>query len=164
MLSILQYFPGACWSTALHRYIFIISTVLSRLIWFIYHSLQLCFSDSLVLRWLLVFYMMTSLNGNNLRVTGPLCGEFTGQRWIPLTKASEARALMFSFIYAWTNGWVNKWEAGDWRRHRAHYDVTLLYNISKDTLENMDKIGRDKTVIKLTKSRRSTLLIYSIPQ
>ena len=24
------------------------------------------------------------------RVTGPLCGEFTGHRWIPLTKASDA--------------------------------------------------------------------------
>ena len=23
------------------------------------------------------------------RVTGPLCGEFTGHRWIPLTKASD---------------------------------------------------------------------------
>ena len=34
--------------------------------------------------------MMTSSNGNIFRVTGPLCGEFTGRRWIPLTKASDA--------------------------------------------------------------------------
>ena len=27
--------------------------------------------------------MMTSSNGNIFRVTGPLCGEFTGPRWIP---------------------------------------------------------------------------------
>ena len=27
--------------------------------------------------------MMTSLNGNIFRVTGPLCGEFIGHRWIP---------------------------------------------------------------------------------
>ena len=27
--------------------------------------------------------MMTSWNGNIFRVTGPLCGEFTGHRWIP---------------------------------------------------------------------------------
>ena len=33
--------------------------------------------------------MMTS-NGNILRVTGPLRGEFPGHRWIPLIKASEA--------------------------------------------------------------------------
>ena len=34
--------------------------------------------------------MMTSSNGNILRVTGHLCGEFTGPRWIPLTKARDA--------------------------------------------------------------------------
>ena len=34
--------------------------------------------------------MMTSSNGNFFRVTGPLCGEFTGDRWIHLTKASDA--------------------------------------------------------------------------
>ena len=39
--------------------------------------------------------MMTSSNGNIFRVTGPLCGEFTGQRWIPLTKASDAELLCF---------------------------------------------------------------------
>ena len=30
--------------------------------------------------------MMTSSNGNIFRVTGPLCGEFTGPRWIPCTQ------------------------------------------------------------------------------
>ena len=34
--------------------------------------------------------MMTSSNGNLFRVTGHLCGEFTGPRWIPHTKASDA--------------------------------------------------------------------------
>ena len=34
--------------------------------------------------------MMTSSNRNTFRVAGPLCGEFTGHRWIPLTKASNA--------------------------------------------------------------------------
>ena len=34
--------------------------------------------------------MMTTLNGNIFRVTGPLCWEFTGQGRIPLTKASNA--------------------------------------------------------------------------
>ena len=36
------------------------------------------------------YSMMTSSNGNIFRVTGSLCGEFTGHRWIPLTKASDA--------------------------------------------------------------------------
>ena len=39
--------------------------------------------------------MMTSSNGNIFRVTGPLCGEFTGHRWIPLTKASDAELWFF---------------------------------------------------------------------
>ena len=39
--------------------------------------------------------MMTSSNGNIFRVTGPLCGEFTGDRWIPLTKASDAEVWCF---------------------------------------------------------------------
>ena len=34
--------------------------------------------------------MMTSSNGNIFRVTGHLSGEFTGRRWIPRTKASDA--------------------------------------------------------------------------
>ena len=39
--------------------------------------------------------MMTTSNGNIFRVTGPLCGEFTGHRWIPLTKASDAELWCF---------------------------------------------------------------------
>ena len=35
--------------------------------------------------------MMTSSNGSIFRVTGHLCGEFTGPRWIPHTKASDAQ-------------------------------------------------------------------------
>ena len=33
---------------------------------------------------------------------------------------------MVSFICAWINGWVNNREAGDLRRHRAHYDVIVM--------------------------------------
>ena len=35
-------------------------------------------------------------------------------------------ALMFSLTYAWTQGWVDYRKAGDLRRHRAHYDVTVM--------------------------------------
>ena len=41
------------------------------------------------------FTMMTSPNGNIFRVTGHLCGEFTGPRWIPHTKASNAELWCF---------------------------------------------------------------------
>ena len=39
-------------------------------------------------------------------------------------------ALMFSLIYAWTNDWVNNRDAGDFRHHRAHYDVTVMYTMN----------------------------------
>ena len=35
-------------------------------------------------------------------------------------------ALMFSFIYAWINDWVNNREAGDLRRQDGHYDVIVM--------------------------------------
>ena len=34
--------------------------------------------------------------------------------------------LMFSLICAWISGWVNNREAGQLRRHRAHYNVTAM--------------------------------------
>ena len=44
-------------------------------------------------------------------------GEFPSQgQW--------RRTLMFSWVCAWTNGWVNNRDAGALRRHRAHCDVT----------------------------------------
>ena len=39
--------------------------------------------------------MMTSSIGNIFRVTGHLCGEFTGPRWISRTKASDAEFWCF---------------------------------------------------------------------
>ena len=41
------------------------------------------------------FSMMTSYNENIVRVTGPLWGESTGHRLIPLTKASDAELWCF---------------------------------------------------------------------
>ena len=78
-------------------------------------------------------HMMTSSNGNIFRVTGHLCGEFTGEREIhrsPVNSPHKGQwraALMFSLICVWINGWVNnRGEAGDLRRYRAHFDVTVM--------------------------------------
>ena len=40
-----------------------------------------------------------SSNGNVFLVTGPLCGEFTGHHWIPLTKASDAELDVFFHMH-----------------------------------------------------------------
>ena len=41
-------------------------------------------------------------------------------------KGQWRRAFMFSLIWTSTNGSVNNREAGDLRRHRAHYDVIVM--------------------------------------
>ena len=42
-------------------------------------------------------------------------------------KSQWRGALIFSLICAWINGWLNKRDAGDLRRHYVHYDVTVMY-------------------------------------
>ena len=68
----------------------------------------------------LVYNMMTSSNGNIFRVTAgnsPVMNSLHKSQW--------GRVLVFSLICTWINCWVNNREAGDLRRHRAHYDVTV---------------------------------------
>ena len=67
-----------------------------------------------------------SSDGNIFHVTGPLCGEFTGHRWIPHTQASDVQLWYFLWSVPWINGWVNNRKAGDLRRHPAHYDVIVM--------------------------------------
>ena len=45
-------------------------------------------------------------------------------------KGQSRGALMFSLICAWINGWVNNREAGDLRRHHAHYCVIVMNNFT----------------------------------
>ena len=47
-------------------------------------------------------------------------------RWIPLIKASYVELWCFLWSAPWINGWVNNREAGDLRRHRAHYNVMVM--------------------------------------
>ena len=51
--------------------------------------------------WRLSHSMMTWSTGNIFRVTGPLCGEFTGHRWISRTKASDAEFWCFLWSAPW---------------------------------------------------------------
>ena len=64
-----------------------------------------------------------------------------------LHKIQWRGALMFSFICAWINGWVNNRKADDLRRHRAYYDVTVIgYNrILRGWYGDMDKTGGCQT-------------------
>ena len=68
--------------------------------------------------------VMTSLNGNIFRVTGPLCGEFTGHRWIHGTKASDAKLWCFLDLHLnkrlskQSGGWWFETPSGPLWRHR----------------------------------------------
>ena len=65
--------------------------------------------------------MMTSSNGNIFRVTGPLfTGEFHAQR---------AVTGSFDVFFDLQLSWTDNREAGDLRRHRAHYDVIVMLNV-----------------------------------
>ena len=58
------------------------------------------------------YCMMTSSIGNIFRVTGHLCGEFTGHGWIPRTMASDASFDVFFDLRL--NKWLSKQSWGWW--------------------------------------------------
>ena len=68
------------------------------------------------------FAALLAICAGNSPVNSPHKGQWRG-------------AFMFSLICVWINGWVNNREAGDLRRYRAHYDVTLMI-INPDYLDS----------------------------
>ena len=105
--------------------------------------------------------MMTSSNGNLFRVTGHLCGEFTGPRWIPRTKASDAE--LWCFFYLRLNKRLSKQSWGWWFqtlsrplwRHR-NKDVFLCDPLKSQSRE----IGslNHRIALKLTETSAALLL------
>ena len=65
------------------------------------------------------FSALLALCAGNSLVTG----EFLAKR--PVTRTFDD-----FLICAWINGWVDNPEAGDLRRHRAHYDVIVMCLLS----------------------------------
>ena len=51
-------------------------------------------------------------------------------------------ALMLSLICVWINGWVNNREAGDLRRYRTHYDVTVMLLVIVAAIAGITQIRR----------------------
>ena len=59
----------------------------------------------------------------HIRVTGHLCGEFTGPPWTPSQRpVTRSFDVLFDLRL---NKRLNR-EAGDFKRYRAHYDVTVM--------------------------------------
>ena len=65
-----------------------------------------------------------SSKGNIFRVIGPLRGEITGHRWIPLTKASDAE--LWYFLWSAPEQTVEQAikTQGIWD---THHDVTVMH-------------------------------------
>ena len=71
-----------------------------------------------------IIIIMTSSNGNIFRITGPLCGEFTGPGEFPAQRPVTRNFDVFFDLRM--NDWVNNRGAGDLRRHRGHCDVSVM--------------------------------------
>ena len=82
-------------------------------------------------------YMMMSSNGSIFCVTGYLCGEFTGLRWIPPKKCQWRGALMF-FFHLHLNKRLSKQSWGWWfetpsRPLWRHRNVHEICNVTEST-------------------------------
>ena len=60
-------------------------------------------------------------------------------------KGQSRGASMFCLICAWTNGWASNRDAGDLRRHRAYYDVTVMLQFKM----NVQSIVNDHVMLQL---------------
>ena len=69
--------------------------------------------------------------GHQLKTFSSLLATCVGNSSVTGEFPSQAqchRALIFSLSCAWTNGLVNNWDIGDFRRHHAHYDVAVMHD------------------------------------
>ena len=83
--------------------------------------------DAELKTWILA--MMASSNGNPFPHYWPFV---RGIHRSPVNSPHKGQwrgPLVFSFICAWINGWVNNHKASDMRRHRAHHNVTVMGNV-----------------------------------
>ena len=78
----------------------------------------------------------------------PVTDEFPSQR--PVTRSFEV------FFDLRINGWVNNREADDLRRHRAHYDVTVM------CASNCCKLRQPKLMSMPDNDENTTRLLYNI--
>ena len=77
---------------------------------------------------LVLFSMMTSSNGNIFSVTGLLCGEFTGHRWISRKKASDVELNVF-FDLRLNKRWIK--QSWSWWFETPSRPLWRRYNVQK---------------------------------
>ena len=67
---------------------------------------------------------------------------------------------MFSLICDWINGWVNNREAGDLRRHRAQYDVTVMEFEDSNSTQKLYRTRRKASMVCPAPEKRN---LYQTP-
>ena len=83
----------------------------------------------------------------------PVTGEIPARR--PVTQSFGV-----SLICAWKSGWVNNRDAGDLRRHRAHYNVIVMMVLS---YWNSPLISRYITIPRECQKSRSVIFLTVFP-
>ena len=67
-----------------------------------------------------------------------------GIHWSPVDSPHKGQwrgAFMFFFIFAWTNGWAKTGDTSDLRWHSAHYDVTVMWNLTSENVLHITSFG-----------------------
>ena len=91
------------WNESTHWPLICTAVILNKYISNPYQwQIPFCMMASIADPW--YFVMVTSSNGNIFRVTDSLCGEFTGDRWVPRTKTSDTELWCFLWFAPWVNG------------------------------------------------------------
>ena len=73
-------------------------------------------------------------------------------------KSQWRGALMFSLMCIWINDWVNTREAGDLRRYRGRYDVTVMDGVWRVGASNQQASFMDLAPIAALPSHTTSIL------
>ena len=80
---------------------------------------------------------MTSSSGNISALLAILCEEFIGHRWIPSQRPWTQSFWCFLWSSPEQTVCVNNRDAGDLGRYRAHYDVTVIWNVDANDISTL---------------------------
>ena len=83
-----------------------------------------------------------------------------GVHWSSMDSSHKSQwrgALKFPLICAWTNDWANNRDAGDLRRHRAHYNVKIMWSLFWNEEQNIVLLRVHKIHTTITPQRTERL-------